>query len=36
MGFPGGASDKESTYQCRKCKKCDFDPWVQKIPWRMK
>ena len=27
---------KESTCQCRKCKKCGFDPWVLKIPWRMK
>ena len=29
-GFPGG---KESTCQCRKC---GFDPWVEKIPWRRK
>ena len=26
-------SGKESTCQCRKCK---FDPWVGKIPWRRK
>ena len=32
-GFPGGASVKELAYQCRICKKCGFDPWVQKIPW---
>jgi len=30
-GFPGGASGKEST--CR-CKRCGFNPWVRKIPWR--
>ena len=34
MGFPGGASGKESTCQCRRCKRCEFDPWVGKIPWR--
>ena len=28
--FLGGASYKESTYQCRRC---GFDPWVGKIPW---
>ena len=20
--------------QCKRCKKCRFDPWVGKIPWR--
>ena len=34
MGFPGGASGKELTYQCRRHKRCGFDPWVGKIPWR--
>ena len=33
-GFPGGASDKEPVYQCRRYKICRFDPWVRKIPWR--
>ena len=33
-GFPGGASDKELTCQCRRHKKCQFDPWVGMIPWR--
>ena len=28
VGFPGGASGKEPTCQCR------FDPWVRKILWR--
>ena len=29
-----GASGKESTCQCRRHKRCRFDPWVGKIPWR--
>ena len=33
-GFPGGASSKEPTCQCRKCKRWVFDPLVGKIPWR--
>ena len=36
LGFPSGASDKESTCQCRKCKRYGFNPWVRKIPWRWK
>ena len=31
-GFPGGASGKESACQCRRLKRCWFDPWVGKIP----
>ena len=34
LGFPGGTSGKEPTCQCRRCKRCGFDPWVGKIPWR--
>ena len=34
MGFPGGARGKEPTCQCRRHKKCGFDPWTGKIPWR--
>ena len=34
MGFPGGARAKESTCQCKRHKRCGFDPWVRKIPWR--
>ena len=30
----GGTSGKEPTYQCRRRKRCKFDPWVRKIPWR--
>ena len=29
-------SGKESTCQCRKCKRLRFDPWVRQIPWRRK
>ena len=33
MGFPGGSGGKESASQCRRCK---FNPWIGKIPWRRK
>ena len=29
-------SGKESTCQCRRCRRHGFDPWVRKIPWRRK
>ena len=29
-GFPG---DKESTCQCRRCKRWGFDPWIRKSCW---
>ena len=32
--FPGGTSGKEPACQCRRHKRCGFDPWVGKIPWR--
>ena len=32
VSFPGGASGKELSSQCRRCKRCRFDPWVGKIP----
>ena len=32
--FPGDASGKEPACQCRICKRCQFNPWVRKIPWR--
>ena len=32
--FPGGVSGKEPTCQCRRHKKCGFNPWVRKISWR--
>ena len=34
MGFPGGASGKEPSCQSRRHKRCRFDPWAGKIPWR--
>ena len=33
-GFSGGTSGKETTCQCRGPKRCRFDPWVGKNPWR--
>ena len=35
-GFPTGASDKESSCQCRRHRRLGFDPWVGKIIWRRK
>ena len=32
-GFPGSSVGKESACQCRRCW---FDPWIGKIPWRRK
>ena len=32
-GFPRWRSGRESPCQCRRCR---FDPWVGKIPWRRK
>ena len=32
-GLPCWLKGKESTCQCRRCR---FDPWVRKIPWRRK
>ena len=34
LGFPRGNSGKEHTCQCRRHKRCSFDPWVGKIPQR--
>ena len=31
LGLPWWLSGKESTCQCRRC---GFDPWVGKMPWR--
>ena len=33
MGFQGVSVVKESACQCRRCR---FNPWVRKIPWRRK
>ena len=32
-GLPRGLSGKESTFKCRRCR---FDIWVRKTPWRKK
>ena len=34
LGFPGGTDGQESACQCRRRKRCGFNPWVRKIPWR--
>ena len=34
MGFSGGTSSKESICQCRRCRRCGFNTWIGKIPWR--
>ena len=31
-----GASGKEPTCQCRRCKRCQFNPWIWQIPWKRK
>ena len=30
----GSASGKEPACQCRSCKRCGFDPWIEEISWR--
>ena len=32
MGFSGGTSGKEHACQCRRRKRCGFDPWMGKMP----
>ena len=32
--LPRWHSCKESSSQCRRCKRCGFDPWVRKISWK--
>ena len=34
MDSSGGTSGKEPTCQYKRCKRCQFSPWVGKIPWR--
>ena len=36
LGFPGGASGKETDCQCRRHKRRGFYPWVRKITWSRK
>ena len=35
-GFPGVTSGKKSACQCRKCKRCRFNPQDGKMPWKRK
>ena len=34
LGFPGGASGKNKTKPTCQCRRCRFDSWVLKLPWR--
>ena len=34
LGFPGGASGRETACSCRRPKRRGFNLWVGKIPWR--
>ena len=36
LGLPWWCSGKESTCQFRRYRRCSFDPWFGKIPWRRK
>ena len=36
QGFQGCTSGKDLACQCRRHERCEFDPWVRKIPWRRK
>ena len=36
QGFPGSTSGKEPACQCRRHKRCEFDPWIRKISWSRK
>ena len=36
VGFPGSASGKEPTSQCRSQKRHRYNPWVWKTPWKRK
>ena len=33
FGLPRCLSGKETPCQCRRCRRCGFDPWVGEIPW---
>ena len=34
--LPRWLNGKESTWQCRRCRRPGFETWVEKIPWRRK
>ena len=33
-GFPDSTNGKEPDCRCRRHKRCGFDPWAGKMPWR--
>ena len=35
-GLPRWCRGSESTWQCRRRKRCRFDAWVAEVPWRRK
>ena len=35
-GFPGGLAVRNPPAKARRLKRCSFNPWVGKIPWRRK
>ena len=35
LGFPDGLAGKETAFNEGE-RRCEFDPWVRKIPWRRK
>ena len=35
-GLPNGSQQEKICLQCRRHRRCSFDPWVGKIPWRRK
>ena len=34
LGFPSGSVVKKKMPKGKRCRRCGFDPWVEKIPWR--
>ena len=34
ISLPVGISGKETAWKCRDVNKREFDPWIQKIPWK--
>ena len=36
LGFPGGSVVKKKKKIHLSCRRCGFDPWMEKIPWRRK
>jgi len=34
LGIPKRLGGKESSLQCRRCRRCGFNPWTVKVPWK--